>query len=109
MATNTGLIQFLILIFIGIIVLGFFGISLKSVFMKESVQSNITFVWQAIGYVWDNYLAVPATYLWGIFYNLLWRSFVENADKIRQGKSPTLLEGQPEMPKSMQEQAPTGQ
>lgn len=100
MATNTGIIKFLILIFIGIIVLGFFGISLKSVFMKESVRENITFVWQAIRYAWDNYLAVPAAYIWNIFYNLLWRSFVENADRIRQGKPPLLLEGQPEMPSS---------
>lgn len=103
MATNTGIIRFLILIFIGIIVLGFFGISLKAVFQKQPVQENIIFVWQAIRYVWDNYLARPAEYLWNIFYNLLWRSFVENAERIRQGKPPLLLEGQPEMPKASQE------
>ncbi len=100
---NQGFVRFIILLIIAIIVLGYFGINIKDVFKEGgTVRDNITFVWQAIRYVWNNYLTVPATYLWNIFYNLLWRSFVENADRIRQGKTPTLLEGQPEMPKQSQ-------
>ncbi len=104
MTTNQGLIKFIILLIIAIIVLGFFGISLKAVFMKETVQENLWFVWNGARYVWDNYLAGPANYAWNIFYNLLWRSFVENAERIRGGKPPLLLEGQPQMPESSETQ-----
>ncbi len=93
-----GLIKLLVLIILAVIVLGFFGISLKAVFQKETVKENLTFVWDAIRYVWDKYLAEQAPYLWNIFYNLLWRSFVENAERIRGGKPPLLLEIAPKMP-----------
>ena len=94
---NQGIIKLIILFIIAVIVLGFFGISLKAVFSKETVQENLIVVWEAARYVWTNYLAAPARYLWNIFYNLLWRSFIENAERIRGGKPPLLLEGQPEL------------
>lgn len=94
MTANQGFIKLIILLLMAVIVLGFFGISLKAVFTKETVRGNLEFVWQAVRYVWDNYLAGLAKWAWDIFYNLLWRSFVENAERIRQGKPPLLLEGQ---------------
>ena len=97
MVINQGIIRLIILLVIAVIVLGYFGISLKAVFMKEEVRGNLGFFWQTTNYVWENYLKGPAIWLWDIFYNLLWRSFVENAERIRQGKPPLLLEGQPQM------------
>ncbi len=86
-----GLISFIILLLIAIIVLGYFGISLRSIFGGGTVRDNLEYAWQMIKYVWNTYLTVPAYYVWNIFYNLLWRSFVENAERIRQGKPPSLL------------------
>jgi hypothetical protein len=92
-----GLIGFIILLIIAIIVLGFFGISLRAVFGQGTVRDNLSYAWQTVQNVWYTYLAEPAAYLWSIFYNLLWRSFIENAERIRQGKPPSLLENQPKM------------
>ncbi len=100
MIGNQGLIKMVILFILGIIVLGYFGISIKAVMQKETVHDNLSYVWDLTKYVWERYLATPASYLWNIFYNLLWRSFVENAERIRGGKPPILLEGQPTMPDS---------
>ncbi len=89
-----GLIGFIIILIIAIIVLGYFGISIRSIFGGGTTRDNLDYAWQMIKDAWNTYLAVPAYYVWNIFYNLLWRSFVENAERIRQGKAPTLLEGQ---------------
>ncbi len=97
MMSNEGLIRFVVLLLIAIVVLGFFGISLKSVFQKQSVQENLSFVWQTTQYVWNTYLAVPAQYAWNIFYNLLWRSFLENAERLKRGELPNFIEGQPKL------------
>ena len=91
-----GLISFIIILIIAIIVLGYFGISIRSIFGGGTTRDNLDYAWQTVKYVWNTYLTVPAYYCWNIFYNLLWRSFVENAERIRQGKPPTLLEGQSE-------------
>jgi hypothetical protein len=102
MANNGfGLIGFIIILIIAIIVLGYFGISLRSIFGHGTTTSdNLLYAWQIVQYVWNNYLVGPAEYVWSIFYNLLWRSFVENADRIRQGQPPSLLQNQPQMPNS---------
>ncbi len=94
---NQGFIRFIILLIIAVIVLGYFGISLRTLFGGGTVRDNFAYARQIIKYVWNTYLAGPAQYLWNIFYNLLWRSFVENAERIRQGKPPALLEGQPNL------------
>ncbi len=87
-----GLISFIIILLIVIIVLGYFGISIRSIFGGgTTARDNLEYAWQMIKYVWNTYLTVPAYYVWNIFYNLLWRSFVENAERIRQGKPPSLL------------------
>lgn len=93
-----GLIKLCILIILAVIVLGFFGISLKAIFQKQTVRENLLFLWDGAVFIWNRYLTRPANYLWNIFYNLLWRSFVENAERIRGGKLPLLLEIAPKMP-----------
>lgn len=65
--------------------------------MKETVRENLLFIWEGARYIWDNYLTGPAEFLWNIFYNLLWRSFVENAERIREGRLPTFIENQPKL------------
>ena len=93
-----GIIGILIILILGIIILGYFGISLRSIFSEGTTTSdNLEYAWQTVKYVWVNYLRVPAYYCWNVFYNLMWRSFVENAERIRQGKAPLLLEGQPQV------------
>ncbi|MFC1757110.1 hypothetical protein ACFLZC_03075 [Patescibacteria group bacterium] len=89
---NQGLVRLIILIIIVAIVLGYFGIDLKGVWESKAVQNNIGFLVNGAKDVWQNYLAKPANYLWGIFYNYMWLSFMENLQSIKMGDGPTLIQ-----------------
>lgn len=97
---NKGFIQILILLFLLIIILSVFNISLRAIFGKEITQDNLLFVWQWIKYgwewivyVWNTFLAGPASYLWNdVFIDLLWDSFIENMQRIKTGESPIIAD-----------------
>ncbi|MFC1720875.1 hypothetical protein ACFL0K_01330 [Patescibacteria group bacterium] len=94
MITNTqgGLIKTIIIIIIAVIILGYFGFDLRSIMESEPVQKNLSYVWNFIVNIWDNYLQRPALYLWNdIFIDLIWESFIDNMDRIKEGE-PTDLE-----------------
>lgn len=82
----------IILIALGIVILGYFNISIKSVVEKPVVQENTSYVTGVIGTLWNRYLATPALYIWNnIFLDLFWGSFIENMHRIKDGQ-PTWFE-----------------
>ena len=81
------IIGMLILGFIIILVLSYFKISIKSVVESPTGQDNISYIGGGTVNLWDTYLKEPATYLWNdIFINLLWNSFIDNMEKIKNGQ-----------------------
>lgn len=72
----------IILIVIALLILGYFGINLRSVVNSPTTQDNFSYVWNNVVDVWNNYLKVPATYLWGIFVNLIWSPAINNIQHI---------------------------
>ncbi|MDP1760244.1 MAG: hypothetical protein Q8L01_02220 [Candidatus Woesebacteria bacterium] len=77
----------LILIFILILVLSYFKISVKEVVESPTGQENINYVKDNTKTVWDRYLKDPATYLWNdVFMKIFWTSFINNMERIRDGK-----------------------
>ncbi len=94
MFTNTqgGFVKTIIIVVIAVIVLGYFGFDLRTIIESESVQKNLLYVWNFVVNVWENYLQRPALYLWNdIFIDLIWESFVDNMERIKDGE-PTVLE-----------------
>lgn len=65
-----GLIKMIILIVIAIVILSYYGVDLKKVFTSPQVQKNLGYVWNFITMLWNDYLAAPATFVWGIILNL---------------------------------------
>ena len=63
---NKGLIRTIIIIIIALLILSYFGISIQSVVNSPTSQSNFSYVWGGISYVWTTYLAAPLTALWNI-------------------------------------------
>ncbi|MFH0803507.1 MAG: hypothetical protein V1877_00075, partial [Candidatus Tagabacteria bacterium] len=54
-----GLIGLIIILLIVIIVLGYFGISIRSIFGGgTTARDNLEYAWQMIKYAWDTYLTV---------------------------------------------------
>lgn len=96
MPNQAGLIKFIILIIITIIILSALGVSIRSIVEGETLQGNFKYVWEKIDYTWNKYLARPAKYLWNdIFIDLLWDSFIDNMKRIKEGKSPEMIENAP--------------
>lgn len=84
------MLRFIILIIIVIAVLSYFGFNLKDFFESDIVRNNFGYVWNFVKYVWENYLARPAKYLWNdVFINLIWDSFIENLQRFKAGQGPS--------------------
>jgi len=92
MTNQSGLVKLIILIVVAIIVLGYFGINIRSVFESGPVSDNLSYLWDGVKHVWSNYLQKPTNFIWGVFYNYIWLSFIENMDRIREGRGPEFLE-----------------
>ncbi len=98
MPNQAGLIKFIILLIIAISILSALGVSIRSIVQGETLQDNFKYVWAKIDYTWDKYLARPAKYLWNdIFIGLLWDSFIDNMKRIKEGKSPDIIENAPNL------------
>jgi len=88
--TNRGFIQIIVIIVIILIALGYFGYNIKDIIDSPAVSGNLSYAWGVVVHVWDTYLAGPAAYLWGVFKNLLWGSFINNLESIKNGGGNTL-------------------
>ena len=81
------IIGIIILGFIFILVLSYFNISVKSVVESPTGQENINYVGGGTRNLWNDYLKAPASYLWNdVFVNIFWKSFINNMERIRDGK-----------------------
>ena len=77
----------LVLAFILILVLSYFKISIRSVVESPEGQNNINYVTENTKTFWDKYLKEPASYLWNdVFLKIFWASFINNMERIRDGK-----------------------
>jgi cell shape-determining protein MreC len=56
MQTNTGLIQFIIIIILSVIILSLLGVSLRSLFTDQTLLENFRFLWDFIKHIWYTYI-----------------------------------------------------
>ena len=83
-----GFIKLLVLFVILIVIISYLGIDLRAIVQSPETQGNLGYVWGLVVTVWDNYLERPVLYFWNnIFINLLWESFVNNMERIKNGGS----------------------
>lgn len=81
------IIGILFLGFILILVLSYYKISIKSVVESPTGQENINYVGGGTRNLWDDYLKEPADYVWNeVFVKIFWKSFINNMERIRDGK-----------------------
>ena len=75
-----------------LLVLSYFNVSIKAVVESPAGQENINYVKGGTKNLWTAYLREPALYLWNdIWVELFWRPFVDNMQRIRDGR-PTDLD-----------------
>ena len=86
MKRNTGLIYFLILLVIALVILGYYGFSVRQAVQNPTTQDNISYVWNGAVNIWNTFLKVPATYLWNIFIKDVWNPAVSNLGSVKTGQ-----------------------
>jgi hypothetical protein len=77
MKTNQGLIRTILFIVIIIIVISYFGFDLKDIINDPQTQSNFSFIWDFLVNLWNNYLKVPAMWIWNHLLLPLWEILKE--------------------------------
>lgn len=58
-----GFLNWIILILIVLIILGYYGFDVKKAIEKPETRQNISYVTEKIVFVWDKYLKKPTIYL----------------------------------------------
>ena len=71
-AGERGFLRLIILIIILILVVSYFGVSIRQVVQSPTTQDNVSYVWTGVVNVWDDYLQVPATAVWNFFVTYVW-------------------------------------
>ena len=81
---SRGFITTIVIIVIALAILGFFGYNVADIANSPTVQNNLNYAWSLVKYVWQNYLQVPAVWIWEkIVIGLGWDSLMKliNANK----------------------------
>jgi len=87
MHTQQGLIKFALIVIVIIIVLGYFGLNLREIMATPTVQDNLSFAWQTIVTIWNDWLKEPATWFWQhVWIPYIWEPFVRVMDTIKDSQ-----------------------
>lgn len=79
-----GFIRALVIIIIAILIISYFGINLRALVTSPTTKDNFSYVATSTVSVWNNYLKVPATYVWNeVFLNLLWKPALDNLKNVK--------------------------
>ncbi len=95
-STNRGFINMIILVVVVILVLSYFGYNLRSIVNSPNTQDNFSYVGGSVVDIWNNFLKTPATYLYGVFVDLIWKPAITNLTAMKNGQ-PTNIQQIPSM------------
>ena len=89
---QSGFIKLVLLIIVVILILSYFGVSLRGVANSQAGKDNFSFarevaleIWDFCVGIWNNYLAEKLVYVWNeVIIKYGWNFALENLDKLRQ-------------------------
>lgn len=89
---NSGFIKLILLIIVVILILSYFGVSLRKVANSQTSKENFEFIkeigisiWDFCVSIWNKYLAEKMMFIWNdIIIKYGWNFITENIDKIRK-------------------------
>lgn len=72
-----GFIKLIIVLVVVLIVLGYFGFNVQQIIQSPSVSGNLNYVWGLIVKLWNQFLLVPATFVWDkIIIGMVWNTLM---------------------------------
>ena len=99
MKTNRGIIRLVIILVVVLLVMSYYGISLRSVVNNPVTQDNVGYVATTSVSIWQNYLKTPVTYLYqNIFMTLIWNPAIDNLTKMKDGEPTNIQTNAPKLP-----------
>ena len=93
------MIKWIIILVIVLLVLSYFGFSLRALVDQPVTQDNFTYVATSTVSFWDRYLSQPAGYLWNnVFINLIWDPAIYNLEQMKAGQPTNIATSSPTLP-----------
>jgi hypothetical protein len=97
--TDRGFIMWIIIIVVALLVLSYYGFSLRSLVNSPTTQDNFSYVDNSTVSFWNKYLEQPASYLWNdVFIDLIWNPAIDNLTKMKNGESTNVISRSPTLP-----------
>ena len=88
MPQDRGIIQLIVILVLVVVIISLLGVQLGEVFQNEVLQDNLSLVFRAAKFVWENYLQRPARIIVQTFAELIWRPFVDTLEGLERGVNP---------------------
>ena len=66
---NRGIVTIVVVLVIALLILSYYGISIRKTVQSPTGQDNFSYVWGGVTYVWATYLEQPLTYAYNIYIN----------------------------------------
>ena len=99
MPTNRGFIKWVIIIVVALLILSYYGFSLRDLANSPTTQDNFGYVATTTVSFWDKYLQQPATYLYeDVFINLIWTPAIDNLTMIKNSQPTNVQTNSPQLP-----------
>jgi hypothetical protein len=74
---KSGFVKIIILVVILLIILGVFGVDIKEIMNRPTVQSNLHETWEFVQMVWFKYLAAPFFMVWNkVVIGIIWKLLI---------------------------------
>ena len=85
---NRGIVGIVVILVIALLILSYYGISIRQTVQSPAGQDNFSYVWGGIEYVWDTYLKAPLTYLYNLYVNVFLKPSIADFQNINAGRLP---------------------
>ena len=96
---NRGFIKWIIIIVVALLVLSYYGFSLRTLVNNPVTQDNFGYVATTSVSFWDEYLSQPASYLYNdVFINLIWNPAITNLTNIKNEQPTNVQTDAPKLP-----------
>ena len=96
---NRGLIGWIVIIVVALLILSYYGFSLRTLVQSPTTQDNFGYVATTTVTFWDKYLQQPANYLWNdVFIDLIWDPGIRNLTAMKNNQPTDIQNSSPTLP-----------
>jgi hypothetical protein len=85
---NRGIVMIVIILVIALLILSYYGFNLRQTIQSPTTESNFSYAWSGVTYVWDNYLGTPVSYIYNFFVNDIWKPSLIDIENINANRLP---------------------